>query len=130
MPSENSLPIDVTSDGPHPVTLRVRRVGPDLLCSVHGGSEHVGSVAMSEWREGRPHTRCLTAGAHREEATAKHAAHTLCSAARSTVVCVAGIHFDAVIRSDIDRISRHAYGLARQAAERVRDARIRSRGTR
>jgi 2-iminoacetate synthase len=41
------------------------------------------------------------------------------------VACVAGIHFDGVSRGDIDSISRAAFDLAREAATRLRDQRIR-----
>jgi 2-iminoacetate synthase len=41
------------------------------------------------------------------------------------VACVAGIHFDGVSRQDIESISGAAYDLAREAAGRLRDQRIR-----
>ncbi len=118
------LPIRLTSDGPHALTFTVERVGRDLLCRVHGGEVHIGATALSEWREARAHTQCLSAEGHREEAIARHAAHTLCAAARCTVACVAGIHFDGISRADIEAISADAYALARQAAESLRDERL------
>lgn len=124
MRTEALLPIRLTSEGPHAVTLTVDRVGDDLLCGVHGGDAHVGSVALSEWRGGRANTRCLSAEGHREEAIARHAAHTLCAAARRTVSCVAGIHFENIGRADIESISAAAYALARRAGELLRDERI------
>lgn len=124
MHAETRLPIRLTSDGPHSVTVTVERAGRDLLCMVHGGEEHVGSVALSEWREGRAHTRALSGEGHREEAIARHAAHTLCAAARRSVACVAGIHFDGISRGDIESISSAAYALARRAGDLLRDDRI------
>ena len=124
MNAETGLPIRLTSGGPRSLTLAVESAGRDLLCLVHGGEAHVGSVALSEWRDGRAHTRCLSAEGHREEAIARHAAHTLCAAARRSVACVAGIHFDGVSRGDIESISSEAYALARRAGERLRDDRI------
>ena len=118
------LPIRLTSEGEHVLTLTVERAGRDLLCRVHGGEVHIGSTALSEWRGGRAHTRCLSAEGHREEAIARHAAHTLCGAARCTVTCVAGIHFDGISRADIEAISVAAYALARQAAKGLRDERL------
>jgi len=124
MTTQALLPIRMTSGGAHSVTLTVERVGRDLLCRVHGGDTHVGSVSLSEWREGRPHTVCMSAEGHREEAIARHASHTLCAAARRTVTCVAGIHFDEVTPADIRSISSASYALARRAGELLRDDRI------
>jgi 2-iminoacetate synthase len=126
MSVDEPVPFRLRSEGPHALELTVERVGPDLLCRVHGGDVHVGSVALSEWREGRARTHCLSAEGHREGSIARHAAHGLCAAARCTVTCVAGIHFDGVSRTDIEAISADAYALARAACARLRDARIRS----
>jgi 2-iminoacetate synthase len=124
MTAEIHIPLRLTSDGPHALSFTVERTGRDLLCRVHGGDTHVGSVALSEWRGGRAHTRCLNVEGHREEAIARHAAHTLCAAARCSVACVAGIHFDAVSPAEIEAISAAAYSLARQAARTLRDERL------
>jgi len=124
MNAEILLPLRLTSDGPHALSFAVERAGRDLLCRVHGGDAHVGSVALSEWRDGRAHTSCLIAEGHREEAIARHAAHTLCAAVRCTVACVAGIHFDGVSRADIESISADAYALARRGAGPLRDGRL------
>ncbi len=124
MSPETVLPIRLTSAGPHALTFSVERAGRDLLCRVHGGEVHIGATALSEWRGGRAHTQCLSAEGHREDAIARHAAHTLCAAVRCTVTCVAGIHFDGISRADIDLISANAYALARRAAESLRDERL------
>jgi len=126
MTTETCLPLRLTSDGPHVLSFKVERAGRDLLCHVRGGDTHVGSLALSEWRDGRARTRCLSAEGHREEAIARHAAHTLCAAARCSVACVAGIHFDAASPSEIEAISADAYSLARRAAETMRDGRLRA----
>ena len=124
MNAEIRLPLRLTSDGPHALSFTVERAGRDLLCHVHGGEAHVGSVALSEWRDGRAHTRCLSAEGHKEEAIARHAAHTLCAATRCSVACVAGIHFDEISRAEIEAISAAAYSLARQGAMTLRDGRL------
>jgi 2-iminoacetate synthase len=124
MNAEIGFPLQLASDGPQALSFTVDRAGRDLLCRVHGGDAHVGSVALSEWRDGRVHTRCMSAEGHREEAIARHAAHTLCAAARCNVACVAGIHFDAISPAQIEAISAAAYALARQAAGPLRDARL------
>ena len=120
-----ALPIRLTCDGPLRIHLTVEAAGRDLLCRVHGGDAHVGCVALAEWSGDRPRTRCLVAEGHREEAIARQAAHAVCGATRRSVACVAGIHFDGVSRDDIESISRAAYDLAREAAARLRDRRIR-----
>lgn len=125
MDTEFRLPLQLTSDGERSLRITVERVGRDLLCHVHGGDDHVGSVALAEWRGGRARTRCLNAAGHREEAIARHAAHTLCSAARCSVACVAGIHFDGISPEEIEAVSAEAYSMARRAAEALRDDRLR-----
>jgi len=117
-----ACPVRLESPGPFGLRLTVEPVGRDLLCRVGGGAAHVGAVALAEWSEGA-RTRCLSARGHREEAIARHAAHSLCTASQRTVVCVAGIHFDDVTRSDIEEISRRATELAEEAARIVRDPR-------
>jgi 2-iminoacetate synthase len=124
MNEETLLPLRLTSEGKHALSFTVEGAGDDLLCRVHGGEAHVGSLALSEWRDGRAHTRCLSAEGHREEAIARHAAHTLCAAARRNVACVAGIHFEGVSRAEIEAISADAYSLARQAGATIRDERL------
>lgn len=118
------LPIRLSTAGPHPLELTVESCGRDLLCLVHGGEAHVGCTAMAEWSVDRPRTRCLVGEGHREEAIARYAAHALCGATRRSVACVAGIHFDSVSREEIEAISAAAYALAREAAARLRPARI------
>ncbi|MBT8478807.1 MAG: hypothetical protein KJO06_07825 [Gemmatimonadetes bacterium] len=116
MKADTILPLRLDSDGPHALTFVAERAGRDVLCRVHGGQAHVGAVALAEWRDGKAHTRCLSARGHREEAIARHAAHTLCAATRRNVACVAGIHFDSISAADIASISADAYSLARRAA--------------
>lgn len=125
MQTGRSTLVHLDSGAPYHVELSVERVGRDLLCRVSGGEAHLGAVALSEWRDGRAHTRCLSAEGHREQAIARHAAHTLCAAARCTVSCLAGIHFDEVSRADVEAISEQSYDLSRRAAVVLRDARLR-----
>ena len=124
MRSEPENRIRLSSGTPWHLTVDVSRLGADLLCRVEGGDSHVGSVALAEWRDGRAHTRALTAEGHRETAIASHAAHRLCAATRRTVTCVAGIHFDDLSRAEIDEISAHAYELAIRASTMLRDERL------
>jgi hypothetical protein len=119
--------IRLTSGDPWRIALSVSQVGPDFLCRIHGGDRHIGAVALSEWAADRPSTGCLSATGHKEQAIATDAAHRLCAATRRTVTCVAGIHFDALTRAEIDEISEAAYDLTARAARELADRRMRDR---
>ena len=101
-------------------------IGPDLLCRIHGGDTHVGAVALSEWQDGWAATDCLVAAGHREDKIAIHNAHQLCGASRRRVVCLCGIHFDGINKTEIDEISQSAFALARNAAMIVEDRQLRA----
>ncbi len=79
----------------------------------------MGAVALAQWSQDGVTTASLNVHGHKEEAIAVHAAHQLCAAGGGNVVCVAGIHYDGVTRSEIDDISRTANELVNEAAKRL-----------
>jgi hypothetical protein len=115
----NTALFDLSSGAPWHLSCAVERVGNDYWCHLHGGDWHLGAVALAQWGQDGVTTACLTVEGHREEAIAVHAAHRLCTAAGGNVVCVAGIHYDGINRSEIDDISRSANELASEAAKRL-----------
>ncbi len=117
---------EIVSNDSWNLTCSVQTVGADILCRIHGGEVHVGSVALAQWVEGRAFTECLVAEGHREDTIATHAAHRLCGASRQRVVCVSGIHFDGIAKEEIDEISQSAFQLANRASEMVGDERLKS----
>ncbi len=102
----------------------VQRVGDDYLCRIHGGDRHIGAVALSQWRSGRATTECLTASGHKERGIAAHAAHTLCTATRHRVSCIAGVHYDSLSRTQIEEIVQIAHELTRQVARELEQRRL------
>jgi 2-iminoacetate synthase len=102
----------------------VERIGADYLCRIHGGDRHIGAVAVSQWGSGRATTEGHAAAGHKERPLALYAAHALCTASHRSVTCIAGIHFDALTRVQIDEIVRAAQGLVRQAARRLERRRL------
>jgi 2-iminoacetate synthase len=102
----------------------VRPIGGDYLCTIHGGDEHIGAVALSEWTDGKATTRCLTASGHRERGVAMHAAHRLCTVTHSRVSCIAGIHYESPSHDDIAEIVQAAHELTRRAATRLEQDRL------
>ncbi len=117
---------ELRADDLRKLVCSVEAIGPDLLCRIHGGDTHVGAVALSEWHDGRAATECLVAEGHREDKIAIHSAHKLCGASQSRVVCLCGIHFDGINKTEIDEISQSAFALARNAAMIVEDRQLRA----
>jgi len=112
------------SGSPWQLECHVQQIGDDHLCTIRGGDEHIGAVALSEWTDGKAMTRCLTASGHRERGVAVHAAHTLCAVTHSRVSCIAGIHFESPSQGDITQIVQAAQELVRRAAARLEQARL------
>jgi 2-iminoacetate synthase len=119
----DSRAIDLVSGDRWRLRCRVERVGDDLLCTLKGGDEHVGAVALAQWQSGRARTECLIVGRHREKELALHTAHRLCKASRRSAVCVAGIHFDDLEAEEIREITDTANRLIKRAARWIEDQR-------
>ncbi len=96
--------INLCSGAPWNISLVVERIGTDLLCRIHGGVEHVGAVAVGHWDGSQAHVEMLAVGRHKEGALVATAAHKLSRASKTTVVCVAGIHYDEIEKNQIDEI--------------------------
>jgi hypothetical protein len=123
--------LELRSDDSWKLVCSVEAIGPDLLCRIHGGDTHIGAVALSEWRNGRAAAECLVAEGHREDKIAIHSAYKLCGASRRRAVCLCGIHFEGINKSEIEEISQSAFALATKVAEVVEDRRLSSdQGTR
>lgn len=114
---------DLCSEAPWRVSLVVSWIGPDLLCRIHGGTEHVGAIALGRWDGRRAHVDELTAGRHREGPLARMVADRLCRASRTTVVCLAGIHYDGIDKEQIEDILQEAQALLARAARQLEDVR-------
>lgn len=115
---------NLCSKTPWRVSLVVERIGPDLLCRVHGGTEHVGAVTLGHWEGGRARVEELVVGRHKEGPLARIVAHRLCRASQSTVVCIAGIHYDNIDSRQIEEISQQVQALSVRAASQLEDMRI------
>lgn len=113
----------IESGEPWHLSCRVERVGRDYVCRVHGGDQHIGAVALSEWRSGRALAKCLTVCEHKEGEIAVHASRALCAASRRNVCCIAGIHFEALTRAEIEEILKATYALTGRVARELEDRR-------
>lgn len=111
--------VELESGAPWHLSCTVERVGRDLVCHVHGGDWHVGAVALAQLDGPEVSSNCLVVGIHKERVIAVHAASRLCEATGSSVVCVAGIHFDNLTKPEIADISRAASELADRAASEL-----------
>jgi hypothetical protein len=97
--------------------LTIERVGPDLVCRLHGGAEHVGAVALGWWDGTTVRVSQLAAGSHKEGPLAVSVAEQLCRASRANVTCVAGIHYDGLSSAQIEAICEEAYALSARGVE-------------
>jgi hypothetical protein len=108
--------VELNSGQPWHLSCTVEQVGRDFLCHIHGGDWHVGAVALAQRDDDRLATGCLVVGIHKEEAIALYAAERLGAVCGTSVVCIAGIHFDGITKSEIAAISHTANSLADEAA--------------
>jgi len=120
-PEHEGFTFRETSGPPWHISCAVEKNGPDFMCRIHGGDRHVGAVALSERRSGLVTTRILVVGRHREGEIARHAAYRPGRAARSSVVVIAGIHFDSPSKHDIEQIEDSVSRLALRAAQAIRN---------
>ncbi len=112
------------SGAPWHICMDVKWVGPDLLCRVHGGAEHVGAVALGQWDGRCSHVDTLPVGPHKEGPLATFVARKLCRASQGTVTCLAGIHFDRISKTDIEEICGEVHTLTARAVRRLEGPRM------
>ncbi len=114
--------IHLDSGPPWHVSINVEQVGRDYICHLHGGDWHIGAVALSQWQGGRPNTSILTVSSHKEGGLALQSAHRLCKVSQRSVVCVAGLHYDAVTKKEIAQILETTAILIKLAAEKIENS--------
>lgn len=125
---ENEYPFEVRlcSGPPWNLVLKTEQVGPDILCSLHGGAEHIGAAAVAHWNGRRAYcSGNLVVERHKEGPLATEVAHQVCQATHTTVACLAGIHYDGISSSEIRAIESEARRLASKVARQLADQRIR-----
>ena len=118
-------PIRLNSGPPWHISTTVKQVGCDYICHLHGGDRHIGAVALSQWQDGRANASILTVASHKEGGLAIQCAHMLCKASQRSVVCVAGLHYDAVTKKEIAEILETAAILIKLATEKLKNSRYR-----
>jgi len=114
----------LSSGPPWYLVCDVEQVGDECVCRIHRGDRRVGAVALSRWRSNRATTECRTFSGNTERSIAVHAAHTLSTASRGRVTCIAGIHFDSPGESEPEAVAQAAHALARQAARKLESQRF------
>lgn len=85
--------------------MTVQRMGCDYTVSLFGGDAHVGAVALA--LPSAPSSALpgvLGVPGHREEALARHVAHTLAQVWQCRVCVVCGIHFDSITSEEIAQV--------------------------
>ena len=86
-------------------TLRLRYLwlGKDLQVIMSGGREHIGAVALARY-PGPSNVSQISVPGHREEELAVKTALRLSEAMQCTVAVSAGIHFDNLSKTEIEKI--------------------------
>jgi 2-iminoacetate synthase len=121
----SGVAVRVCSGEPWRLSLTAWWVGSDLVCRVHGGDEHIGAVALAQWDGVRAKvTGKVIVDEHCEGPLATVIAHQLSRAARTTVTCIAGIHYDGLKPAEIKAIEAAAYELSASASKQLDDLRI------
>ena len=121
----SGVAVRVCSGEPWRLSLTAQWVGSDLVCRIHGGVEHIGAVAVAQWDGAKAKvTGKGIVDGHREGPIATVAAHQLSRAARTTVTCLAGIHFDELSAAQVKSVESAAYDLIASASQQLDDLRI------
>ncbi|OGO39989.1 MAG: hypothetical protein A2147_09550 [Chloroflexi bacterium RBG_16_57_8] len=95
-----------TGQGRCRVSLRIDRLGSDLVAFIYNKGAHLGAVAVAEWdgEHNRVSVSVHTRLGHKDDAVAQRAAYAIAKSTRATVCVVAGIHLDDIRRTEIERI--------------------------
>ena len=113
-----------SGDPPYAIDLWAKKVGPDIVGTVTGGTHpHIGSVAFAEPAEtahpitGEPIKRdsvsvsLLTGEGHKDAIIAEMFAKCLCEKYDVNVCVAAGVHVDGALREDIVLLTNNAESL-------------------
>jgi hypothetical protein len=102
-----------------------QRLGNDYLLSVWGGDAHIGAVAMAQPRPSLADPDCLSATAsvfcyvgHKEDELVKKVSEKLASALGTKVIVVAGLHWDNLNPTQIERIVKNVFALVEMILRR------------
>ena len=111
-------------DSPYDIHLRIEFAGPDLVCTVTGGTDpHAGAVALAEPPEtmhpvtGEPILRdgvslsVLTGEGHKDAPIAEMFAKGLCEKYGVNVCVIAGIHVNGAGTEEIELLVNNAESL-------------------
>lgn len=105
----------------------VQLAGNDVVVTVGGGKSHVGAIAIAQPRPSLRDSATVSSSSsvfcvvgHKEDMLAKRTADRLAVRLNTTVVVVAGIHWDGLTPNDLEKIDRNATALTDLLAERIR----------
>jgi gallate decarboxylase subunit D len=109
--SDNAFMVE-TGTGAYDIRAEARWIGKDLLVAVWGGElPHIGAVAVAQPRPSLrdPNVVSSTASviclpAHKEYEIARTVAERLAAALNTSVVVTAGIHWDNISQTGIERV--------------------------
>lgn len=83
-------------------------MGEDILITLYGGAAHIGShvTALPYERDGSWHVTLQTWNklAHKDDVLAAMYAKEMALLSHHTVVCICGVHFDAITVQEIDAV--------------------------
>lgn len=106
--------------GRYRIDAEARFIGPDMLVSVWGGTKpHIGTVVISVPRPGLQNPRKISSTSsvfnftgHKDEAVARMLSEKIAAAFNIHTVTTAGIHLDAVTKSDLGKLLKNAEALS------------------
>jgi gallate decarboxylase subunit D len=104
-----------TQEGAFDLTASVMKVSQDVVIVIWGGDKpHIGAVALAQPRQSlkNPDKRSATASVlcilgHKEDAVVKTVAERLAAFANHPVVVTAGMHWDNIQETDLNKIDKN-----------------------
>lgn len=103
------------SSGRIRLDVTARLMGSDFLVVLTGGQAHAGGCALAETNTP---AKSVTAAGHRDAELAEYMANFLRQKLSGTIIVVAGVHYDAITRDEINLVFSLCRNLAESIGER------------
>jgi len=96
--------------------------GQDFIVYICGGKAHIGAVGVGycyDREKKKANSSVIAIGGHREDELVKKASHTLAKELGLTVSVIAGIHYDQLSESEIERVMFNVNKLIEDLVSRL-----------
>jgi len=107
------------------ISARILKVGDDILIIVNGGKYHIGAVGVSIPTDSiitgdlTAYTSIITLPSHKEDTIVKLIGEKVSKALKKNIIVIAGIHFDDISKSEIEKIIEACKALSEKIIKKL-----------